>query len=146
VKRILIAFSALSMFAVAACSNSAKLLPCGTDVNVPYITFNMIYPSPGATGVPDNLGAIDFAGDAEIDTPISLSAGATSITLEALQPVPSPAPTPTPQNGYSEWSAAIPAPSLSASTTYTVKTTYTVTGTDCSPSTQTRTYGSFTTQ
>jgi hypothetical protein len=102
----------------------------------------MVYPAPGATGVPDNLSDIVFAGFGPTSG-IKLIAGAQTIALGTLEPAPTP--TPTPEGALPQSIAAVPTP-LSAGTTYTVEYTYTIGGSDCAPFTSTPTLGSFTTQ
>jgi hypothetical protein len=93
----------------------------------------MISPSPGATGVSDNLSNIIFSeGGAD---PLTLSGGGQTIPL-TLEPDATPTP------AGSQLSAALSAPLL-PSTTYTVKMTFAAG--PCS-SGGTQTLGSFTTQ
>jgi hypothetical protein len=124
--------------AVAACSGSSTALPACPPLVIP--AFYLVSPSAGATGVPDNLREIVFAGFPL--GPVKLTGGTQSI---ALKLEPAPTPTPTPENALPQSIARLAAP-LSASTTYTAKYTYTVSGNDCSPWTATFVAGSFRTQ
>ena len=134
-------FAGLALIVVAAgvgCSgNSAALPPC-PPMGLPL--FAMIGPSPGATGVPDNLSEIVFEGFPV--GPVTLTGGTQTIDLTL---VPAPTPTPTPQNANTQSIAAL-STSLLAGTTYTASYTYTDSGKDCSSQTDTFDAGSFTTK
>ncbi len=133
-----VALAIMVVAAVVACGG-APLPTCSVPVQP---AFDMIDPSPGATGVPDNLSDIVFAGSGPTSG-IRLTAGAQTITLGTLEPAPTP--TPTPQGALPQWIAAVPTP-LSSATTYTVEYTYTVSGNGCASFTSTPSLGSFTTQ
>jgi hypothetical protein len=134
-------FAALALMTVAAATacGGTPLPTCSVPVQP---AFDMVSPAPGATGVPDNLSEIVFAGFGP-GSGVKLVAGAQTIALGTLEPAPTP--TPTPQGALLEYIAAVPTP-LSAATTYTVEYTYTVSGSNCAPFTSTPTLGSFTTQ
>jgi len=128
--------------AAAGCGASNNLPIC--PVPIQPIGLSMLYPSPGATGVPDNLSGIYLKGNgAAGSTDLSLASGAQSSPLGALETPPPSSPTPSPLMG--EWYAAITAP-LAAATTYSVMQTNTISGSDCTPRTEVESLGSFTTQ
>ncbi len=122
----------------AACSgNGAALPPCALPLQP---VFAMIDPSPGATGVPDNLGEIVFEGFGP--SRVTLTGGTQTI---ALTLVPAPTPTPTPQGALPQSIAALSTP-LSASTNYTASYTVTISGSACASQSYTADAGSFTTE
>jgi hypothetical protein len=122
----------------AACSGNGTTLPtCPVPLQP---VFAMIDPSPGATGVPDNLGEIVFEGFGPKRVTLTGGTQTIALTLE-----PAPTPTPTPQGALPQLIAALSTP-LSASTTYTAKYTATVSGSDCASRSYTADAGSFTTQ
>lgn len=123
--------------AAAACSGRGALAPCPAPAQP---VFEMVDPSPGATGVPDNLSNIVFEGFGGND--LTLQGGTQTIPL-TLQPVPSA--TPTPQGALPETMASLSVPLL-AGTTYTVKYSSTFSGANCAARSVTAVLGSFTTQ
>jgi hypothetical protein len=133
--------------AAAACSGAeAPCQPPFPPPVQPVLPFNMIYPSPGATDVPDNLSGVEFAGYPPTHTSFRLTAGAQTVALATLAPVPTP--TPTPEDALPQWVAGL-STTLSADTTYAVKYTVSTSysGNNCSTvhNTNTVTAGSFTT-
>jgi hypothetical protein len=123
---------------LAACGGGGNLPFCQTGTN-PYLApLTMTSPSPGATGVPDNLSAIDLEGFGA--SQVMLVGGTQNLSLTLTPVVPSTAP-----DGIPQWIAPISTPLLAA-TTYTVKYTYTTSGSDCTSQTFTAVQGSFATQ
>jgi hypothetical protein len=125
--------------AVAACGGANQPI-CATP---PIPAFYMIYPSPGATGIPDNLSEISFGGTASGSVALVNGTQVTALTLVAQSPVPQPSGQP--PGSFPSYIATLSAP-LSASTTYTVKETVTFSGGSCVPYTSVSSLGSFTTQ
>jgi hypothetical protein len=146
----------------------AVLVACGggADPNSPIATATcgppppsappslfLVYPMPGATGVPDDIGIVVVAGVAGTSQDsVTLSSAGGSVPVGAFTAAPSPLPTPhvTPgaQFGPGVAYSAVPVPTLSPATTYTVKNAY-PDWADNPPScttTVTQTLGTFTTQ
>jgi hypothetical protein len=134
-------YAGLSVIVVAvgaACSgNGSTLPPCPLPVQP---IFAMIDPSPGATGVPDNLSDIVFEGFGPGHVTLSGGTQTTVLTLE-----PAPTPTPTPQDGIPQFIAALSTPLL-ASTNYTASYIVTTSGSNCASGSYTPDAGSFTTK
>jgi hypothetical protein len=135
-------YAGLAVFVVAgaaACGGGTTLPRC-PPLALPIPAFYMVYPSPGATGVPDSLSDIVFAGSPVGSVTLAGGTQTIALTLE-----PAPTPTPTPQGGLPQSIAAL-SMRLSGRTTYTVLETYNVGGSNCSAPTGIFSVGSFTTQ
>jgi len=108
---------------MAACSSQA-VSPIGGSP-CPALALlgpQMLYPIPGATGVPTAAGMIVVAGSLQANDVVELTpAGGMTLDLGPLGPAPSPLPSPaaTPaQAGASP--SAVSYPALQSATTYTV--------------------------
>ena len=100
----------------------------------------LFYPSPGATMVPTNLGEIIVTGIAQ--GAFALVAPKSSpLAIGPIESVPSPTPTTLPTNVSPSLYHAIPLPTLSPGTTYSV--VYTAAGNPCGPRQTSGTIGSF---
>ncbi|HEV3153225.1 MAG TPA: hypothetical protein VGZ02_05440 [Candidatus Baltobacteraceae bacterium] len=122
--------------AAAACSGKSALPLCPQPVEP---AFAMTDPSPGATGVPDNLRNIAFVGFGP--SRLTLSSGAQTSAL-ALKPVPTQTSSP---GGLPQFIAAVPTPLLAA-TTYTVSYIASISGPNCATPSFLVTVGSFKTR
>ena len=87
-----------------------------------------IYPLPGATGVPANVGLALYAGSQPF--PISLSGPTKVLTQATSLPSPLPSPAATPLAGLQTYAVAFG--TLSSASTYSVTTTFT-SGAACYP-------------
>jgi hypothetical protein len=119
--RRFIAFSvvALAAAALSACGDSGGSTPCGTLANLP--APQLLYPIPGAVGVPDSPLYIVVSGVGPAYGSIYLKPPTGSnIYANALGPVPSPAPSPAASAPAGSTLLAAPIPSLAAGTAYGV--------------------------
>jgi hypothetical protein len=105
----------------------------------------LLYPIPGATGVPTAAGSVVFAGSLDAASRVVLTAGGVEKQLGTLVVPPSPLPSPmaTPAIAGSPLSSA-PYPALASATTYTVSITFDFGSAACPAPVLTE--GSFTTQ
>ena len=124
-------FALLSGSALVACGGggtvASRLATCGPPPPSAPPRLLLIYPVPGATEVPDALGEAVFLGPYSL-VAVEISSSGGSIPLGAPTVAPSPLPTPNavPTN-YGPGSApfiAVPVPTLSPATTYTVNYAY----------------------
>jgi hypothetical protein len=128
------------------CSNTPMVPNTTLVCNIADIpALQLLYPIPGATGVPTAAGSLVFAGAPDASLTVLLSASGTTLTLgapvAAPSPLPSPLATPTPiASGLS----SAPYPSLAPATTYRVS--YELTGTTGPCAHVLVSPGSFTTQ
>jgi hypothetical protein len=134
-----------SAAALAGCngSSSGSGQPVACNLLIP-LSPKMIYPIPGATGVPDGQFTlvVSFAPPGSI----TLASGATTLGPLASAPVPSPLPTPnaTPSPSSAQTYAGFAVSgALSSAATYTVTDTMPAVA-NCPATSQT--IGSFTTQ
>jgi hypothetical protein len=123
--RRILASSALALAAavLAACSDSGSTGTCNPGPNLAKPV--MLYPIPGAVGVPDSPQYIVVAnvGPGSGSIYLQAASGGTQIAAQALGAVPSPGPSPaaTTPPGATALAAAIP--TLGAATTYNVSFT-----------------------
>jgi hypothetical protein len=110
---------ALAAAALSACGDSGGSTPCGTLPNLPAPA--LLYPIPGAVGVPDSPGYIVVSGVGPAYGTIYLkSPSGSNIYANAIGPVPSPAPSPEASAPAGSTPQAAPIPSLAAGTLYGV--------------------------
>jgi hypothetical protein len=121
---------ALFALAFGGCQNNVG---CGTAV-IARPLVQLLYPEPGATNVPADVGLMVFAGTFPAErTPIALSIGANPPSIRT-QPtgvpptIPSPAATPNPDPSVQTLVYAVAVPALSSGTTYSVLATQTYSG------------------
>ena len=123
--RRILAFSAVGLVAavLAACGGNG---PAGTCNPGPLLAAPvLLYPIPGATGVPDSPGYLVVAnvGPASGSLYLIPPSGGSGIAAQALAPVPSPAPSPAASAPANSTSLAASIPTLTGGTAYTVKFT-----------------------
>jgi hypothetical protein len=120
---------------VACSSKSTPVVNCGLPPPLPIPELILLYPAPGATGVPDAIDSLVFSGNGEDyfgPTTIALTTmstdGAVSVVAQGTPgPAPSPLPSPlaTPSGlGIDTPNSGLPVPTLSPATTYSVSRTY----------------------
>lgn len=148
-------FTLMGGVVIAACGGSgspaSNVATCGPPPPSAAPPLVLVYPIPGAVGVPIALGEAIFLGPYSLDTvAITSSSGAAVSTggfMVAPSPLPSPNAAPSNYNPASGPFIAVPVPTLSPATTYSV--TYSYQGYADSPpsctSTVTLPLGSFTT-
>ena len=151
-----VAFLAVAI--LAACGGAgggpSPMVGCGLPPPSPHPQLWLVYPVPGATAVSDSIGALVFADIAGL-TPqdsITVSAAGTPVPVGAFttapSPLPSPRVTPGAEFGPNVPYIAVPIPTLSPATAYTVNYTFQdfASNPPSCTTTQTQTLGTFTTQ
>jgi hypothetical protein len=127
---------------------------CGSPPPTTHPQLWLVYPMPNATSIPDNVGSAIFADIAGLQPQdsVTISSPMGQVPVGAFTSAPSPLPSPrvTPGNefGANAPYVAVPLPTLSPATTYTVNYTY-QDWADNPPSCtmmNTQTLGAFTTQ
>jgi hypothetical protein len=129
-------FAMLLAATAAACSSkSSPVVNCGLPPPLPIPELILLYPAPGATGVPDAIGSLVLSGNGEdyygpttiALTTMSTGGGVTVVAQGTPGPAPSPLPSPlaTPSElGADAPNSGLPVPTLSPATTYSVSRTY----------------------
>lgn len=88
----------------------------------------LVYPQPGATNVPDDLGVLVVTNDGGLvsSTSLQISSKTANVPLGAATSVPSPLPTPNAIGTGAEYMTlvAVPLPKLSPATAYAVSYRY----------------------
>jgi hypothetical protein len=117
----LLAVAVAAGLAAASCSSSPAPV-CNAPVE---LVPALLYPSPGATAVAENIGELIIGNTTEgVSYALSEATGsATPAALGTGGPVPSPAPTSFPTN---EFVVAVPLPSLEPATAYKVIYSYSI--------------------
>src|SRR5579884_123010 len=149
-------FTILALATVAACGggNSISTVSCGSPPPSPHPQLWLVYPIPSATQVPASIGALIFAdvGGLTAQDSISVLSASAQVPVGAFtsapSPLPSPRVTPGADFGPNVPYVAVPVPTLSPSTSYTVNYTF-EDWADNPPScviTQTQILGTLTTQ
>jgi hypothetical protein len=142
------------LVACAGAGGTSSTMGCGSPPPTSPPQLWLVYPMPSATAISDSIGNLIFAdvGAGAQGTSIGLSTSGVSVTVGAYtaapSPLPSPRVTPGPKFGANAPYVAVPIPTLSAASTYTVTFTYPAWA-DNPPScttTETQTLGNFTTQ
>ena len=114
---------AVSAAAIAAGCGPQPLPPGVTSFCPNSQTIAMVYPAPGATGVPDNLAGIVIAAQGTLDsgsnTVVVPAGNVGSISFSYLSSPPSPLPTPNATPGFTnaQYSFSSATQTLAASTT-----------------------------
>jgi hypothetical protein len=160
-KRLAILMLALALPAIAlgcAVEESHGGAAPGGDCTYDYPAVELLYPIPGATGVPPNIGVLVYQGTYQ-GTPLAQSTSPANVPIalgvtappsigtpptSVPSPFPSPAATPYGPSGGSAYAVALP--TLSPNTTYQVFATQNVGGCIEPGQTVQSHIGSFTTQ
>jgi hypothetical protein len=123
-------FSLLALFAIAfaACSSNTTIASCGLPPPYPVPEMSLAYPIPGSTNVPIRLGELIFEGD-HVGATLTVESPGAGNPLVLGTPTSAPSPLPTPYATPSGLSGAVPyfavpVPTLSAATTYSVSYAY----------------------
>jgi hypothetical protein len=141
---------ALSIFAIVAtgCGGGA---PAPSPTTSPCIynppalpVLNLIYPMPGATGVPTDIGVLVYAGSE--NEAVDLEVGSTPFFSDGATIVPSPLPSPAATAGPGEQLYAVKIGALAANTKYTALWTGELPTCGGAVEAETFPFGSFTTQ
>jgi hypothetical protein len=144
-KRAAFSWALASALLAAGCSQSTSgFVACPYSPEVALLPTMMLYPIPGATNVPDDVGIVIYAGYSGAGT-ISLAKNGAAPRVRAVPtPVPNPLPVPiaSPVDGdVPTFAAAFP--SLDPASTYTVTFNSGQSGACANPKTN---LGSFSTQ
>lgn len=105
-----------TLFLGIGCSSAPKTAPpCFVLDPIPRPLVLDVFPIPGATSVPDNVGVVIYASSQTV--PITLVSGTTKIATQPTA-VPSPLPSPAATQGPGFTEYAVSVPPLATATTY----------------------------